>query len=88
MRRFAELFEELDTTTSINEKLASLVRYFGAAPAADSAWAAYFLSGRRLKRLVGPATLREWLLAQTGCPTGSWMKLTQKSAIWRRRSRS
>jgi DNA ligase-1 len=68
MRRFVELFEELDTTTSINEKLASLVRYFRAAPAEDAAWAAYFLSGRRLKRLVGPATLREWLLMQTGMP--------------------
>jgi DNA ligase 1 len=68
MRKFAELFEELDTTTSINEKLAALVRYFGAAPAEDAAWAAYFLSGRRLKRLIGPATLREWLLAQTRMP--------------------
>jgi DNA ligase-1 len=68
MRRFAELFEELDTTTSINEKLAALVRYFRSAPAQDAAWAAYFLSGRRLKRLVGPATLREWLLGETGMP--------------------
>jgi DNA ligase 1 len=68
MRRFAELFEELDTTTSINEKLAALVRYFGAAPAEDAAWAAYFLSGRRLKRLIGPATLRGWLLAETRMP--------------------
>jgi DNA ligase 1 len=68
MRRFAELFEELDTTTSINEKVAALVRYFGGAPAEDAAWAAYFMSGRRLKRIVGPATLREWLVAETGMP--------------------
>jgi DNA ligase 1 len=68
MRGFADLFEELDTTTSINEKLAALVRYFGSAPAEDAAWAAYFLSGRRLKRIVGPATLREWLIAETGMP--------------------
>jgi DNA ligase 1 len=68
MRRFAELFEELDATTSINEKLAALARYFGSAAAEDAAWAAYFLSGRRLKRIVGPATLRDWLLAATGMP--------------------
>ena len=68
MRGFADLFEELDTTTSINEKLAALGRYFASAPAEDAAWAAYFLSGRRLKRIVGPATLREWLLAETGMP--------------------
>jgi DNA ligase-1 len=68
MRGFADLFEALDTTTSINEKLAALMRYFGSAPAEDAAWAAYFLSGRRLKRIVGPATLREWLIAETGMP--------------------
>jgi DNA ligase-1 len=68
MRGFADLFEALDTTTSINEKLAALIRYFGSAPAEDAAWAAYFLSGRRLKRIVGPATLREWLIAETGMP--------------------
>jgi len=68
MREFAELFEELDTTTSINEKLAALVRYFGNARPEDAAWAAYLLSGRRLKRIVGPATLREWLIAATGMP--------------------
>jgi DNA ligase-1 len=68
MRGFADLFEALDTTTSINEKLAALIRYFGSAPAEDAAWAAYFLSGRRLKRIIGPATLREWLIAETGMP--------------------
>jgi DNA ligase 1 len=68
MRSFAELFEELDTTTSTNEKLAALARYFGNARPEDAAWAAYFLSGRRLKRVVGPATLREWLIAETGMP--------------------
>jgi DNA ligase 1 len=68
MRAFGELFESLDTTTSTNEKLVALTRYFRAAPAADAAWAVYFLSGRRLKRLIGGATLRKWLLIQTGLP--------------------
>ena len=66
MRAFGELFESLDTTTSTNEKLAALTRYFRTAPAADAAWAVYFLSGRRLKRLIGGATLRQWLLSATG----------------------
>jgi DNA ligase-1 len=68
MRAFGELFESLDTTTSTNEKLVALTRYFRTAPAADAAWAVYFLSGRRLKRLVGGATLRQWLLLATGLP--------------------
>src|SRR5918995_5756035 len=66
MRRFGELFDELDATTSLNEKLAALTRYFKSAQPLDAAWAAYFLSGRRLKRVVGPATLRQWLFAHSG----------------------
>ena len=68
MRAFSELYEQLDSTTSINAKLAALVRYFRAAPAHDAAWAIYFLSGRRLKRVVGSATLRQWLLQESGLP--------------------
>jgi DNA ligase 1 len=68
VRAFGELFDALDATTSLNEKLIELVRYFSAAPAADAAWAAYFLSGRRLKRLVGSATLRVWLLQESKLP--------------------
>ena len=68
MRAFSRLYEELDSTTSINLKLAALGRYFKSAPAEDAAWGTYFLSGRRLKRIVGSATLREWLLRETGLP--------------------
>lgn len=68
MRAFSDLFDSLDTTTSTNEKLAALVRYFRRADPQDAAWAIYFLSGRRLKRLVGGATLRNWLLEASGLP--------------------
>jgi DNA ligase-1 len=37
-----------------------MVRYFEEAPAADAAWAVYFLSGRRPKRLVQAQLLRLW----------------------------
>jgi DNA ligase 1 len=68
MRAFSQLYEELDSTTSINAKLAALTRYFKQAPAEDAAWGTYFLSGRRLKRIVGSATLKVWLLQETGLP--------------------
>jgi DNA ligase 1 len=61
MRAFSELYEELDTTTSTNLKVAALVRYFKSATPADAAWAAYILSGHRLKRFIGPALLYRWL---------------------------
>lgn len=68
MRAFSQLYEELDSTTSINLKLAALGRYFKEARSEDAAWATYFLSGRRLKRIVGSATLRAWLLQETQLP--------------------
>jgi DNA ligase 1 len=68
MRAFSELYEELDTTTATSLKVAALTRYFSSAAPADAAWAAYMLSGRRLKRFLGPATLRRWLVEACGLP--------------------
>ena len=51
MRRFSQLYEALDSTTSTNAKVAALAAYFREAPPADAAWAIFFLTGRRLKRL-------------------------------------
>lgn len=68
MRAFAALYEELDTTQSTNLKVAAMSRYFRAAPPADAAWATYILSGRRLKRFIGPAMLKRWLIEQAALP--------------------
>lgn len=68
MHRFSALYEALDRTTSTNAKVAALVEYFRAAPAADAAWAVFFLTGRRLKRVVPSAGLREWSQEVTGIP--------------------
>ncbi len=68
MRAFSELYEELDTTTSTNLKVAAMVRYFDSAAPGDAAWAAYILSGRRLKRFIGPALLRRWLVEASTLP--------------------
>lgn len=68
MRRFAELFESLDTTTSTRAKIDAMSGYFRSAPASDAAWAVYVLIGRRLKRSTGPALLRTWLLEESGLP--------------------
>lgn len=66
MREFARLYDEIDSTTSTNAKVAAMARYFAAAPRADAAWAVFFLTGRRLKRLVPHASIGEWTLAATG----------------------
>ena len=59
MKAFAALYAELDATTSTLRKVDAMARYFAAAPAADAAWAAYFLAGGRPRRLVPARTLRE-----------------------------
>src|SRR3954471_14379197 len=68
MRRFSQLYEALDATTSTNAKVAALAAYFGDAPPADAAWAIFFLTGRRLKRVVPSAGLRQWAQDVTGLP--------------------
>jgi DNA ligase-1 len=66
MLRFAQLFDAIDRTTSTNAKVAAMAAYFASAPPADAAWAVFFLTGRRLKRLVPYAAIRDWTLAATG----------------------
>ncbi len=66
MQRFARLYDEIDRTTSTNAKVAAMAEYFASAPPTDAAWAIFFLTGRRLKRLVPAAAIRDWTLAATG----------------------
>jgi len=64
--RFAALFGAIDQTNSTNAKVESMVQYFGTAPPHDAAWAVFFLTGRRLKRLVPGMAVGQWALAATG----------------------
>jgi ATP-dependent DNA ligase len=66
MKRFAALYDAIDSTTSTNAKVSAMVTYFKEAPPADAAWAVFFLTGRRLKRLVSYLAIRDWTLRATG----------------------
>jgi len=66
MRRFGELYHAIDSTQSTNAKVAAMVKYFKETPPSDAAWAVFFLSGRRLLRLIPAAVLREALRQSTG----------------------
>ena len=68
MRRFTELFIEMDRTTRSSVKLEAMVRYFRSAPPQDAAWGLYFLSGRKLKRLTNWRVLDEAIRAETNLP--------------------
>jgi len=68
VKRFAALYDTLDRTTSVNAKRKAVAAYVREAPPADAAWGVWFLSGRRLKRLVDRRTLRRAGLAASGLP--------------------
>jgi DNA ligase 1 len=57
MKRFARLFSELDATTSTNEKVEALVRYFAEVQPRDAAWAVYFLAGGKPRQVVKTGAL-------------------------------
>lgn len=68
MKRFTQLFTELDESNRTNDKVAALKTYFSEAPAADASWALFFLSGNRLRAPVKTKALREWGSRLSGYP--------------------
>ena len=68
MKRFATLYRELDASTATRDKQAALQRYLQDAPAADAAWAVYFLAGGKPRQTVPTRQLRELARDLTGLP--------------------
>ena len=60
MKAFADLYTALDETNKTAQKIAALTRYFAAAPAADAAWAVFFLIGRKPRQVVPSRKLAAW----------------------------
>jgi DNA ligase-1 len=68
MKAFADLYRELDASTSSLAKQAALQRYLRAAPARDAAWAVYFLAGGKPRQLAPTRLLREQARLAAGLP--------------------
>ncbi|MEO6529258.1 MAG: ATP-dependent DNA ligase [Gemmatimonadaceae bacterium] len=68
MKRFARLYSAIDSTTSTNAKVSAMVEYFSEAAPADAAWAVYFLSGGRPKRLIPVRRVATWAMEASGVP--------------------
>jgi DNA ligase 1 len=68
LRAFATLFDALDEARATNTKVALLKSYFLSVPAADAAWAVYFLAGGKPKQLVSTQLLRQTLLQHSAIP--------------------
>ncbi len=72
MNLFTDLYVELDQTNKTNEKVEAMRFYFEHAAPHDSAWALYFLSGRKPRQIVPSKLLREWALELSGIPEWLW----------------
>ncbi len=68
MKRFAELFNLLDQTTSTKSKVTLLKDYFALVDDKDRMWAMALLSHRRPKRTIKTALLREWAAELSNLP--------------------
>jgi DNA ligase-1 len=79
MRRFAQLFRDLDATTRTGEKVRALADYFRGEPAEDAAVALSVLSGRRPRRGVTTTLLREWAADVAGIP--DWLLEESYAAV-------
>ena len=71
MKQFAELYSAMDSTTKINIKVSAMEKYLQAAPAADAAWAVYFLRGGKLRAPFPSKMMRGWAAEIAGVP--AWL---------------
>lgn len=68
MKAFAQLIQELDSTTKINLRVAALSSYFDSASDSDKLWTIAILSHRRPKRSITTTQLREWAAELSALP--------------------
>ena len=71
MKTFTNLFTALDQTTKTNAKLEALVKFLKEAPNQDKVWAIALLSGKRPRRTIKTALLREWAGISANIP--AWL---------------
>lgn len=68
MRRFAQLFNELDSSTATTAKVQALKRYFAQVDDADAAWAVYFLAGGKPRQVLNTGVMRVLACERAGIP--------------------
>ncbi|MRG47417.1 ATP-dependent DNA ligase [Chitinophaga sp. SYP-B3965] len=68
MQHFSQLISTLAQSTKTNEKLEALSRYFTTADEKDKPWVLALFSGRRPKRVLNSAQMRQWSMELTGLP--------------------
>ena len=68
MKKFAALYEAIDSSTSTKAKTAAMAQYFAGADPRDAAWAAWFLTGNRPRQAVPTRRMHQWAADEAGIP--------------------
>lgn len=68
MKRFAELIQQLEMSNKTNDKIASLVSYFSTADERDKPYVIAMFTGKKPKRPVPTALIRQWATELSGVP--------------------
>lgn len=68
MKRFTQLFSQLDQTNKTRDKVAYLKSYFDQAPDMDKLWTLALFTHKRPKRNISTAQLRLWCQEIAGIP--------------------
>lgn len=79
MKQFAALIQQLELTNKTNAKIEAMVQYFSTAPDKDKLWLIALFTGKRPKRPVKTALMKEWCLEITDLP--EWLFLESYSAV-------
>lgn len=68
MKRFAELIQQLEQSNKTNDKIAALVDYFNHANEKDIPYVIAMFTGKKPKRPVNTALIKQWAIQQSGVP--------------------
>lgn len=68
MKRFSKLIQQLEMSNKTNDKISSLVEYFNEADELDKPYVIAMFTGKRPKRPVSTALIKQWAIEQSGIP--------------------
>ena len=68
LKNFSELFSDLDSLNSTNNKIKALKRYFLSNEPIDNSWAIYLLTGKNNKRFISGRYLKNLFSKIYGYP--------------------
>lgn len=79
LKTFATLINALDSTNKTNRKLEAIDRFLNDADDADKLWFLALFTGKRPKRAVNTALMKQWAMEITGIP--EWLFLECYSSV-------